>query len=258
MEINWTTFTAQIINFLILAWLLKRFLYGPIVRAMEDREKKIADQQDEVIFARQNAEQEAAEYRKRKEELDHTFEELFAKAGYEVEQWKEKHLQQAREEVDQARKEWYRSIERERNTFLHDLRQRAGQQVYSMTRRILTKLCQASLERQIIEAFAERLQQIHEGKRNEIVAAIHNSHDRLLIETAFSLTDEDARKIESIIHEYLTDEIEIDFKVVPELICGIEMKTAGFKIAWSVDETLEELEGEFSTALDAAISKGRE
>ena len=50
MEINWTTFTAQIINFLVLAWLLKRFLYGPIVRAMDKREQKLAERLDEGVF----------------------------------------------------------------------------------------------------------------------------------------------------------------------------------------------------------------
>ncbi len=42
MLINWFTVLAQIVNFLILVYLLKRFLYGPIIRAMQEREKKIA------------------------------------------------------------------------------------------------------------------------------------------------------------------------------------------------------------------------
>ncbi len=42
MLINWFVVAAQIINFLILVALLKRFLYGPIVAAMTAREDKIA------------------------------------------------------------------------------------------------------------------------------------------------------------------------------------------------------------------------
>ena len=43
MNINWFTVIAQVINFLILVWLLKKFLYKPILNAIDEREKKIAD-----------------------------------------------------------------------------------------------------------------------------------------------------------------------------------------------------------------------
>ena len=44
MLINWFTVCAQAINFLILVWLLKRFLYKPILHAIDEREKGIATQ----------------------------------------------------------------------------------------------------------------------------------------------------------------------------------------------------------------------
>lgn len=255
MDINWTTFTAQIINFLVLVWLLKRFLYGPIVRAMDEREKRLAERLQEATDARQNTEQEAAEYRRKNEELDRAREELLAAAGREVEEWKKQHLQHAREEVEHARREWYRSIERERAAFLRDLRQRAGRQVYEITRRVMGKLCHARLEGQVIESFSGQLQQVDEQRRGEIAAAIRNSHHRVLVETAFELPEEGQRRIEAMIHENLTDGIDIDFKVEPELICGIELKAAGYKVAWSAGETLEELEEEFSAALDSVAAK---
>ena len=48
MQIDWVTVVAQMINFLVLVYLLKRFLYGPIVKAMERREHAIAEQQQQV------------------------------------------------------------------------------------------------------------------------------------------------------------------------------------------------------------------
>ena len=44
MQIDWFTVAAQTINFLVLMWLLKRFLYKPILNAIAAREKNIADQ----------------------------------------------------------------------------------------------------------------------------------------------------------------------------------------------------------------------
>ena len=42
MLIDWFTVGAQALNFLILVWLMKRFLYKPILHAIDAREKRIA------------------------------------------------------------------------------------------------------------------------------------------------------------------------------------------------------------------------
>ena len=44
MLIDWFTVAAQAVNFLILVWLLKRFLYKPVLAAIDEREKRIATQ----------------------------------------------------------------------------------------------------------------------------------------------------------------------------------------------------------------------
>ena len=61
MLIDWFTVLAQIINFLILIYLLKRFLYGPIIRAMEEREKKMVADQDRAKNAEKEAERMSSE-----------------------------------------------------------------------------------------------------------------------------------------------------------------------------------------------------
>ena len=42
MLIDWFTVAAQALNFLILVWLMKRFLYKPILHAIDAREERIA------------------------------------------------------------------------------------------------------------------------------------------------------------------------------------------------------------------------
>ncbi len=42
MLIDWFTVGAQALNFVILVWLMKRFLYKPILDAIDAREKRIA------------------------------------------------------------------------------------------------------------------------------------------------------------------------------------------------------------------------
>jgi dTDP-4-amino-4,6-dideoxygalactose transaminase len=51
MLIDWFTIAAQVLNFLILVWLMKRFLYKPIILAIEAREKKIAEELAETCLS---------------------------------------------------------------------------------------------------------------------------------------------------------------------------------------------------------------
>ncbi len=48
MAIDWITVSAQIVNFLILVWLLKHFLYQPIIRAMDRREQRVSERLNEA------------------------------------------------------------------------------------------------------------------------------------------------------------------------------------------------------------------
>ena len=70
MEINWFTVIAQIINFLILVWLLKRFLYKPVLNAIDEREKKIAAQLSDAETKKAEAQKERDVFEQKNEAFD--------------------------------------------------------------------------------------------------------------------------------------------------------------------------------------------
>lgn len=254
MSIDWFTFSAQIINFLVLVWLLKRFLYGPIIRAMDQREAKIASRVQEAEDARDASDRQAAGFRQKTEELEHTREQLLAEAGTEVEQWRDEHIRRARAEVDDARDDWFRSLAREQQSFKQELRRRAASHVQQISRHVLSELSTADLERQATNVFLDRLCQLEAGRKTEIADAIRTSKHNVFIESAFELPAADRDRITGIVREQLVAGIDIEFRVRPELICGIELQTAGYKVSWSVGESLESLEEEFARTLDEVIS----
>lgn len=90
MLINWFTVFAQIINFLILIWLLKRFLYGPIIKAMEERERKIASVMEQARKSEEDAKLHSVELAREKQALTDAREGLMAKAKEEVREWRER------------------------------------------------------------------------------------------------------------------------------------------------------------------------
>ena len=71
MLINWFTVIAQIVNFVVLVALLKHFLYAPLLRAIDSREKRIADRLAEASQKNQEAEQQMKFVMEKTSEVDH-------------------------------------------------------------------------------------------------------------------------------------------------------------------------------------------
>lgn len=254
MSINWFTFAAQLINFLVLVWLLKRFLYGPIIRTMEEREAKIAARIQEAEEARQKGVREQTDYRQKMQELEHAREQLLAEAATDVGEWRTQHIESARIEVDADRAEWYRSLAREKASLIQNLRFQAAAHVQQVARHVLAELSTEELERQAIAVFLNQLSDLDPDQRAEIAISIRNSHHQVVVETGFDLPDGERHRITEILQQELTDGLEIEFRTQAELICGIELQAAGYKVCWSISETLESLEEQFVQALDETMS----
>ena len=84
MLIDWFTVTAQIVNFLILVYLLKRFLYQPIVRHMNEREEKIANRLQQASDKRAEAQRQIDEFQHKQEEIEQQSAQKLEKAEEEA------------------------------------------------------------------------------------------------------------------------------------------------------------------------------
>lgn len=249
MLIDWLTVIAQVINFLVLVALLRRFLYGPIVRAMDERQARIAAKSEEAEAERQRAEQEAQSYRHRCQELEDRREALLAEAKSEAEARRVEMVTAARAEVDEVRARWHRAIQQGKESFLDDLRRRAGAGVVDVARRALTDLAGADLERQVVEVFVQRLRHMEQGEREMVARSVRDSENGVVVQSAFPLPEEIRQRITRELREQVPVAATVSFKTAPNLISGIELSAHGGKIGWSIEDYLETLEDSLAEAL---------
>lgn len=250
MEISWFTLIAQIINFLILVVLLKRFLYLPIIQAMETRERTIADRLREATEKIQEAQQEAEHYRQKQQEWEAQRETLLAQLNSEVEMWRTVQLQQAREEVDQSQVRWQQALQQQQQSLFRHLQQDACRQVSMTVRRVLADLANADLEQQIVETFLEYLQHLKPEERQAFCVAVGPNHQpnadqlssQITVQSAFDIPEATRQKIDQVVQKYLVSPIQLQFKTTPDLTCGIELRAKGCKLAWSMENYLNTLE----------------
>ncbi|MHB9073122.1 MAG: F0F1 ATP synthase subunit B [Desulfobaccales bacterium] len=248
MLINWFVVAAQIINFLILAVLLKRFLYGPIVAAMSAREERIAAQLTAAQQKRQAAEQEEASLRQKIREIEEQRQEMLSEAGRQAEAHKQELFSQARQEVEQIRQKWAASLTREKETFLQNLKQRLAQEVVAISRRALKELGNQELEQRLHEVFLDRLRLLPPEEQTAIRESIQATGGELLITTAFELSEEIRQKITAQVQDQFGRDLALRFATSGEMLAGIELLTSSRKLAWSLGSFLDSLEEDLSQA----------
>ncbi len=249
MEINWFIFTAQIINFLILVAVLQRFLYRPIVRAMDRREQTIRDRLETAARSQQEAQQQAEHYHQLQQDFADQHAAMLAQAKAEVEQTRKALLQKAQEEVDATQARWQTAVQQQKKSFLQELRHQSVQQIEQTIRHILIDLADVKLEHQIIDRFLQRLSHLEAGN-SELLQDLANVDQAIAIHSAFEIPEASRQKILQTLQSQVSTPISVQFEVTPNLICGIELRTVGSKLSWSIENYLDTMAEKLATVFD--------
>src|ERR1700690_979541 len=100
MLIDWFTVGAQVLNFLILAWLMKHFLYKPVLDAIGAREKLIATELADAATKKAEAQKDRDEFQHKNEEFDQQRGALLTKATDEARAERQRILDEAGKAAD--------------------------------------------------------------------------------------------------------------------------------------------------------------
>ena len=242
MKIDWFTVIAQVINFLILAGLLWRFLYKPILKAIDEREKKIAAQLADAETKKAEANKEQEDFKQKNEAFDKEKKSLLDKATAESEDERKKLLEQARNDAAALTAKLEAASKEAQENLNHQIAEKTRQQVFAITRKALTDLASAGLEEQSINMFIGRLNGLKEEERKQFVDAFRSGSNPVLVRSAFDIPEKQQNEIKDAVNKVLGAAPQFQFKTNPELISGIELTVNGFKLAWSISEYLNSLE----------------
>jgi len=243
--IDWFTVLAQIINFLILIYLLKRFLYGPITRAMEAREKRIAAAMDRARDAEEAAKQRSLELARERQAILSSKDRLLAEAKAEVDTWREQTLQAAREEVERLRQSWVDRLDSDRQAFLNTLKRKIAEQVMRLGDKVLKDLANQDLEHQVALVFLEKVGTKKDEFRQEDMTR------PVVVQSGLALNDQQVRGIREQLEQWFPTASTIRFEVAADLGIGIQVVAGDRKVAWNLAEYLEDLEKDIMSDLFA-------
>jgi len=242
MPIDWFTVAAQVINFLILVWLLKRFLYKPILHAIDEREKGIAAQLAQAEANKAEARKERDDFQHKNEAFDQERAALLKKATDDAKTERQRLLDEARKDADALRAKRQDALRNEQRNLSQEITRWTQKEVFAITRKTLTDLAATGLEERMGEVFVHRLRAMTGTAKEQLAAALKASTQPARVRSAFDLLPEQHAAIQKTLNETFSADIHIQFETAPELVSGIELSTNGQKVAWSIADYLATLE----------------
>lgn len=168
MELSWSTFLLEILNFLVLVWILKRFLYRPVLNVIARRKQEIAQTLQAAQDERQGGEALRTEYENRLSEWEQERAAARGALQEQLQRERMKRLASLTSELEDERRKQQVLSERER----HEIEQRRETQALALAGRfaakLLTRIAGPELESRLIDVLKEDLTRLSSEQRQAL------------------------------------------------------------------------------------------
>jgi len=243
MLIDWFTVIAQIANFLILVWLMKRYLYHPILNAIDARENRIAAQLKDAETKKSDATKEHDLFQQKSRA------QMIKAAQDSADAERQKQIEAARKDADAVRAKRDAALQNEFVTLERELATAIQKEAFSIARQTLSNLADVNVEAQISMVFIKRLGSLETPSKNALVTAAKAEPQQVQVRSAFALASPEQEAIQQALKLVVGVDLAPKFEVVPDLVCGIELSANGQKLAWSIDDYLSSLDSHINSVL---------
>lgn len=171
MELNWTTFILELVNFVVLIWILNRFLYRPVMNVIAQRKAAIQQTLSEAETTRSDAQALQSQYENRLTEWEQEREKARAQLRDEVSAERNRLLEDLRAELDQEREKAAAVEQRRLKEYAQQAEATAIALGGTFVSRLLSRLGGPEFERKIIDMVRQDLPTLPHDQMQAIQAA---------------------------------------------------------------------------------------
>lgn len=250
MLFDWFTVAAQLVNFLILMYLLKRFLYKPVLDAIDAREQRIANLLNEAQTSQEKAAKQQAELTQKNAAFESEKSKLFTQVKAQVAEQSAQMLEQVAQDIAKQRGQWLEALQNEQDALGQTINQRTRLEVIHIARRALADLSDTALEQQIVSTLLRRVKNMSTQEHAQFEQAASNQQ-QLILRSAFTFTSEQQALFSNSIQDLLSDQASIKFEVDPALVGGVELLGNGHKLSWNIMSYVSDLDSSIKRLIES-------
>lgn len=243
MELNWSTFILEIINFGVLLWLLRHFLYKPVLDIIESRRQKINAAVEQARADRVKAESLRDEYNDRLAQWQREREQALEKLQQEFTGQRAKQMKQLQQELDDEREKARVSLQREQQALAGSVEKTALRQGSEFAARLLTPLADATLEAALVQLFISELDNLPEAAREQVRTGAANG-EAVTVSSVWPLDDARQDALRQALGKVLQeDNPAMTFTQDASLLAGLRVVAGGMVLGANLRDELKAFAG---------------
>ncbi|MEQ8652093.1 MAG: hypothetical protein RIC87_06480 [Kiloniellales bacterium] len=249
MQIDWITTAAQFVNFFILIWLLQRFLYRPITKAISTRQAEIARRLGEAREREETAKLTEASFREQQATLEAEAAAFLERAASEAEALALRLKQEVQTEAEHRRMELKRELAAEQEAAHSALRASAGETVLKIAESVLNDLADTHLEELLVRRL---LREVTAQQGDALRGSLQEGSTQITLRTRWPLDGEGLR---DALAEALGRPVDLVTEDSPDSPLGAVIEAPGLRAEWTLEGHLAKVGEHASTALEPATGK---
>jgi F-type H+-transporting ATPase subunit b len=219
MKFDLTTFLFQIINFIVLLFILKRLLYKPVREIIEKRRALIEKTVQDAEKTRQDALELREKYRKEMDQLKDVRIQSLERLQREVSKEKKEMLRTAEEEAGRVIEKEKAIFDAEKKRLQTELKDEAVDTACVLALNLLKDLSDEELHKAVYRRLLEGLEKIVPD-----LSGIKAEPLRLELALAYPLSEEELEKFSATLESLLSRKVTVDTSIDENLIAGVKMK----------------------------------
>lgn len=238
MELDWWTFVLEIVNFLVLVWILKHFFYQPVFNAIAARQANIDQQLNDAATKQQEALSLQQHYQNRLAEWEQEKGHAQQKLNEQIATQRAKLLDEAQHCAAQQL-EKHQVREQQRLQQLHEQSQRnALNNATTFASRLLSRLSCPQLETHIIDMVLDELDSLPSKRVDRLRTAYKRSNRPVRIESAYVMEDGSRQQLQQHLEKLLAQPLAIEFDQQPSLIGGVRIAVDSWLLQANIADEL--------------------
>jgi F-type H+-transporting ATPase subunit b len=239
MELSWTTFILEIINFLVLVWILKRFLYKPVLEVIARRkagiDKQLADAKAlhaEAQQLQQKYEDRLAEWAKERQQASQALTE-------ELQAERTRRLEELRSDLDREREKAAVAEERRQADVVHNLEQTALRQGARFATRLLEQAAGPDMHQRLVELLVNELSALPPERIAHLCNNLGQPPASVRVASALALDDASRDRLRQALRPLTPTDSSVQFDEDPELLAGLQVTIGSWVLAANLRDELE-------------------
>jgi F-type H+-transporting ATPase subunit b len=252
LSLDLATIIFQVINFLVLAVVLNRFLFQPLMRSAAQRRVEREQLQQQLAEERERVSALLAEQERWQERVEQEMQETTQRAQLWTEEERDQLLAQARADAERILVEAHADAQRLMQQALDEFHDQLVGTLLAVSASVIGRVAPTEVHDSLVVGLSDRIQEMGRSEMRR-VESIRQSLGRreptAFISSAQELTVEQQGQMAQMLTALADRRVNFELETDPELVAGVRVRLGDTVMDNSIAGRLEELRDQVLAAL---------